>query len=49
MPFNSFENYPMSWKLTLDKTKHALYRALANQLKQDIQKGILKPGTKLPP
>ncbi|WP_312648007.1 aminotransferase-like domain-containing protein [Aminipila sp.] len=49
MPFNSFENYPMSWKPVIDKEKRALYRTLASQLEEDIVKGKLLPGTKLPP
>lgn len=49
MPINSFENYPMSWKPLIDKTKRPIYKALAEQLKQDILKGVLLPGTKLPP
>lgn len=49
MPFNSFENYPMTWKPEIDRSQHALYRALAEQLERDIAEGKLKPGTKLPP
>lgn len=49
MPFNSFENYPMSWKPVIDKEKRALYRTLASQLEEDIVKGKLLPGTNLPP
>lgn len=49
MPFNSFENYPMSWKPSLDKNARSLYQVLAQQLADDIQNGILLPGTKLPP
>ncbi len=49
MPINSFENYPMSWKPTLNKMEKPIYRALARQLEQDIVKGVLLPGTKLPP
>lgn len=49
MPFNSFENYPMSWRPNLDKTGRSLYQTLAQQLEADIQKGVLHPGTKLPP
>lgn len=49
MPVNSFENYPMSWKPTLTPSKKPLYLSLAEQLEQDIAKGILRPGTKLPP
>jgi len=49
MPINSFENYPMSWKPTIDKTKKPIYQALASQLEQDILNGVMLPGTKLPP
>ncbi|MGG1369052.1 PLP-dependent aminotransferase family protein [Priestia megaterium] len=49
MPINSFENYPMSWKPSFDKTKKPIYQSLAGQLKQDILDGNLLPGTKLPP
>jgi DNA-binding transcriptional MocR family regulator len=49
MPINSFDNYPMSWKPSIDKTKKPIYRVLAEQLKQDILNGVLIPGTKLPP
>ncbi|WP_445505560.1 aminotransferase-like domain-containing protein [Niallia sp. 03091] len=49
MPINSFENYPMSWKPSIDKTEKPIYHALAGQLEQDILNGVLLPGTKLPP
>lgn len=49
MPVNSFDNYPMSWKPVLDRSQRSLYKALAHQMEQDIQAGILRPGTKLPP
>ncbi|MFJ5770282.1 PLP-dependent aminotransferase family protein [Psychrobacillus sp. NPDC093180] len=49
MPVNSFEDYPMSWKPSIDKTKKPIYQALADQLEQDILNGVLLPGTKLPP
>ena len=49
MPVNSFEDYPMSWKPSIDKTKKPIYQALADQLEQDIVNGVLLPGTKLPP
>lgn len=49
MPFNSFENYPMSWRPNLDKTGRSLYQTLARQLETDIQNGVLRPGAKLPP
>ncbi|MTI56320.1 PLP-dependent aminotransferase family protein [Geosporobacter ferrireducens] len=49
MPFNSFENYPMSWKPQKPHTGKPLYLALADQLEADIARGVLLPGTKLPP
>lgn len=49
MPINSFENYPMSWKPSVDKIEKPIYQVLARQLKQDILNGTLLPGTKLPP
>ncbi|MFS0776676.1 PLP-dependent aminotransferase family protein [Neobacillus sp. 3P2-tot-E-2] len=49
MPINSFKNYPMSWKPSIDKTEKPIYQALAGQLEQDIVNGVLLPGTKLPP
>lgn len=49
MPFNSFLNYPMSWKPEKNKLKRPIYLALANLLEEDIARGYLLPGTKLPP
>lgn len=49
MPSNSFKDYPMSWKPSIDKTKKPMYQVLADQLKQDIVNEVLLPGTKLPP
>lgn len=49
MPVNSFENYPMTWKPAIDRSVKPLYLSLANQLEQDIIKGSILPGTKLPP
>lgn len=49
MPFNSFENYPMSWRPKINKTKTPLYLAIYNTLEKDIKNGILLPGDKLPP
>lgn len=49
MPINSFENYPMSWKPSIDKMKKPIYIELASQLERDILEGTLLPGTKLPP
>lgn len=50
MPVNSFQNYPMSWKPTLDaNNQKPIYIYLADTLEQDIFSGKLTPGTKLPP
>ena len=49
MPFNSFLDYPMSWKPERDKLRLPLYLALAEQLEKDIAAGCLAPGTRLPP
>ena len=49
MPYNSFDDYPMSWRPTLTKGDTPLYIALANKLEADIASGQIKPGTKLPP
>lgn len=49
MPVNSFDDYPMSWKPILKNEKNPIYIELANNLEEDIRKGILTPGTKLPP
>lgn len=49
MPFNSFENYPLSWKPSIDRNKKTLYLQLAEKLEEDIVNGLLLPGTKLPP
>ena len=49
MSINSFENYPMSWKPSLQFGSKPLYIELTEQLEQDIANGILRPGTKLPP
>lgn len=49
MPFNSFDNYPMSWKPQRPDKDRPLYISLAGQLERDIKSGELLPGTKLPP
>lgn len=49
MPVNSFENYPMSWKPDIKNIKPPLYKSIANLLENDIKRGLLKPGDKLPP
>ena len=45
MPFNSFLNYPMSWKPERSKLKRPIYLSLAEQLEKDIAAGFLLPGT----
>lgn len=49
MPFNSFLDYPMSWKPDRSQLKRPVYLSLARQLEADIAEGFLPPGTKLPP
>lgn len=50
MPVNSFDDYPMSWTPTIDRsTKKPIYIYLADTLEADILCGKLTPGTKLPP
>lgn len=49
MPFNSFLNYPMSWKPERSRLKRPIYLSLAEMLEEDIAAGFLTPGTKLPP
>ncbi|OEC00631.1 GntR family transcriptional regulator [Lysinibacillus sphaericus] len=49
MPFNSFDEYPMSWKPNISNISAPIYIAIAEQLEQDIKEGVLLPGTKLPP
>ncbi|WP_339278004.1 PLP-dependent aminotransferase family protein [Paenibacillus sp. FSL W8-0426] len=49
MPFNSFDEYPMSWKPDKNKLSRPLYQSLAKMLEHDITHGLLAPGTKLPP
>lgn len=50
MPFNSFENYPMTWKPRLVKSGAVpLHIEIAEKLEHDIRDGILPPNEKLPP
>ncbi|RAV02687.1 PLP-dependent aminotransferase family protein [Paenibacillus sp. YN15] len=49
MPFNSFTNYPMSWRPNRNTLHRPVYQSLASLLEHDITEGILVPGTKLPP
>ena len=36
MPFNSFLNYPMSWKPERSRLKRPVYLSLAEQLEKDM-------------
>ncbi|KPU43250.1 HTH-type transcriptional regulator NorG [Oxobacter pfennigii] len=49
MSVNSFDNYPLAWKPEKEKLKQPYFKALAEDLENRIKRGILKPGTKLPP
>lgn len=49
MPYNSFDDYPMSWRPSLEDGPEPLYIRLAAKLEKDIADGELRPGTKLPP
>ena len=52
MPVNSFETYPMSWRPSrrdIEGRLQPFYKALAAQLIEDIERGRILPGTKLPP
>lgn len=49
MPVNSFDDYPMSWKPSLKNISGSITKNLAKLLEDDIERGVLNPGTKLPP
>lgn len=49
MPVNSFENYPMAWKLQKKELTKPYYRSIADRLENDILTGRLPEDTKLPP
>lgn len=50
MPVNSFENYPMTWRPTLQKKcKVPCYMEIAQALEKSVRDGSLRPGDKLPP
>lgn len=49
MPFNSFENYPLTWKPEKAEIKPPLYLGLAQKLEHDILTGAIASGTKMPP
>ncbi|MBU3146109.1 PLP-dependent aminotransferase family protein [Clostridium sp. CF012] len=49
MPVNSFIDYPMSWTPNKINLRSPLYKSIAIILEEDIRKGVLNPGDKLPP
>ena len=49
MPFNSFENYPMSWKPRRADLERPYYLSIAASLEKDILSGALPENTKLTP
>lgn len=49
MPVNLFKHYDMTWLPNIKNSKKPLYITIAEQLETDIKKGVLTPGTKLPP
>lgn len=49
MSINPFENYPLTWRPRKDQLTRPFYQSLVDQMKVDIKKGKLLPGTKLPP
>ena len=49
MPFNSFENHPMSWKPRRADLERPYYLSIAASLEKDILSGALPENTKLPP
>ncbi|WP_298022475.1 PLP-dependent aminotransferase family protein [uncultured Dysosmobacter sp.] len=50
MPFNSFDDYPLTWKPSILKEGQVpLHIEIAEKLEHDIRDGLLRPNTKLPP
>lgn len=49
MPFNSFEDYPMTWRPDRERLTRPLYQSIADLLERDILEGTLASHTKLPP
>ncbi|BAK99839.1 putative GntR family transcriptional regulator [Oscillibacter valericigenes Sjm18-20] len=49
MPMNSFDDYPMSWKLDRRRLARPYYRSIADAMEHDVINGVLEPNTKLPP
>lgn len=49
MPFNSFLDYPLTWKPDKEKLTRPIYKSIADAMERDIASGLLPVGTKLPP
>lgn len=49
MPFNSFDQYPLTWKPDKSRLSKPVYLSLVELLEEEIASGRLSPGTKLPP
>lgn len=49
MPFNSFDDYPMSWRPERSRLQRPIYISLADLMEEDIREGRLEPNVKLPP
>ena len=49
MPINDFSHYQLTWYPDKNKLTRPIYKSLLDQLKSAIERGILTPGTKLPP
>ena len=49
MPFNSFDDYPMSWKPDKSRLAKPYYSSLADMLEQAVREGELPVGASLPP
>ena len=49
MPFNSFDDYYMSWRPQRSRLTRPYYLCLANLLEEEISSGRLAANTKLPP
>lgn len=48
MSVNSYVDYPLTWRPRRERLKRPLYLSLATALQEDIERGILAPGIKLP-
>jgi DNA-binding transcriptional MocR family regulator len=49
MPHNDFSRHPLSWQPDPSSLSRPRYLSLAAKLAQDIESGVLAPGTCLPP